>query len=299
MSLSTHTSWWMNSMSLPYLALSCSAMSVTGPHTRDVHSCGVANSSATGLCPRTSARSACMSDGGSRVSSIDSSPFTVASVSVCDLRRALAGVRDLVVGLRRHRDPHRRADQPPVLARGQQHRPRPGRVEAHGRRVDRRERVGLGGGLLGAVARLREQHVGRRHERPLRGLARVGRDVDRRRPVDRPPVLADHAEREPALAGRDGLDRERALRPGADEVGHLLQASCRRPAGSSPGPGSALRAPPRAAPGLRHRLDRIGGHRIGPAAAAGDREHDRGQRDSERRHEIRMTVAHHHGRRLA
>jgi hypothetical protein len=39
----------------PYLAFICSSMSVTGPHTRDWHSCGVANSSATGFLPTTSA----------------------------------------------------------------------------------------------------------------------------------------------------------------------------------------------------------------------------------------------------
>src|SRR5215212_2999576 len=73
----------MNSMSSPYLALSCSATSVTGPQTRDWHSCGVENSNATGFLPSTwSNESACMSLGGTRVSSSFSLPLTDASVSV-------------------------------------------------------------------------------------------------------------------------------------------------------------------------------------------------------------------------
>ena len=58
-------------------------MSVTGPHTRDWQSCGVANSSATGFSPTTSSKlRSCMSLGGVRVSSSSSSPPTEASVSV-------------------------------------------------------------------------------------------------------------------------------------------------------------------------------------------------------------------------
>ena len=58
-------------------------MSVTGPHTRDWHSCGVANSSATGFLPTTSANEErCMSLGGVRVSSSSSSPLTDPIVSV-------------------------------------------------------------------------------------------------------------------------------------------------------------------------------------------------------------------------
>src|SRR3954466_2774260 len=73
----------MNSTLSPYLALSCSATSVTGPQTRDWQSCGVENSSATGFLPSTwSSESLCMSLGGTRVSSSFSLPFTEASVSV-------------------------------------------------------------------------------------------------------------------------------------------------------------------------------------------------------------------------
>src|SRR3954469_14743875 len=73
----------MNSILSPYLALSCIATSVTGPQTRDWHSCGVENSSATGFLPSTwSNESSCMSLGGTRVSSSFSLPLTEASVSV-------------------------------------------------------------------------------------------------------------------------------------------------------------------------------------------------------------------------
>src|SRR3954469_23596458 len=68
----------------PYLALSCSSMSVTGPQTRDWHSCGVANSSATGFLPKTSAKDSWCSSGavGIRVSLGSSSPLAGATVSV-------------------------------------------------------------------------------------------------------------------------------------------------------------------------------------------------------------------------
>jgi magnesium chelatase family protein len=66
----------------PYLFCICSAMSVTGPHTREAHSCGVAKSSATGFLPTTSAKSVCMSEGGWRVSIFETSPAAVSSVSV-------------------------------------------------------------------------------------------------------------------------------------------------------------------------------------------------------------------------
>src|SRR3954467_12172721 len=73
----------MNSILSPYLALSCRATSVTGPQTRDWHSCGVENSSATGFLPSTwSNDSLCMSLGGTRVSSSFWLPLTEASVSV-------------------------------------------------------------------------------------------------------------------------------------------------------------------------------------------------------------------------
>src|SRR6185436_10186157 len=70
----------------PYLDFICSSMSVTGPHTRDWHSCGVENSNATGFLPTTSAKStACMSLGGTRVSILETSPLADASVSVWTL----------------------------------------------------------------------------------------------------------------------------------------------------------------------------------------------------------------------
>src|SRR5215211_823741 len=75
----------MKVICLPYLDLSCSAMSVTGPQTRDWHSCGVANSSATGFLPTTSANDCSCSSGavGIRVSTASSSPLAEATVSVC------------------------------------------------------------------------------------------------------------------------------------------------------------------------------------------------------------------------
>src|SRR5215212_9498411 len=74
----------MKSTCLPYLAFICAAMSTTGPQTRDWQSCGVANSSATGFLPTTSANeSPCMSSGGCRVSIDATSPLADASVSVC------------------------------------------------------------------------------------------------------------------------------------------------------------------------------------------------------------------------
>src|SRR5262245_3166797 len=73
----------MNSILSPYFAFSCRATSVTGPQTRDWHSCGVENSSAIGFLPSTlSNESLCMSLGGTRVSSNFSLPLTEAIVSV-------------------------------------------------------------------------------------------------------------------------------------------------------------------------------------------------------------------------
>ena len=68
----------------PYFAFICSSMSVTGPQTRDWHSCGVANSSATGFLPTTSAKDSLCSSGavGIRVSIDSSSPLAEATVSV-------------------------------------------------------------------------------------------------------------------------------------------------------------------------------------------------------------------------
>src|SRR5918997_4349015 len=74
----------MKSTRSPYFCLSCSAMSVTGPHTRDLQSWGVANSSATGFFPTTSENDVWCSSGagGRRVSIASSSPRAEATVSV-------------------------------------------------------------------------------------------------------------------------------------------------------------------------------------------------------------------------
>src|SRR3954465_9447543 len=74
----------MKSIRSPYFCLSWSAMSVTGPQTLDWHSWGVANSSATGFLPTTSAKDFWCSSGagGMRVSIDSSSPLAVATVSV-------------------------------------------------------------------------------------------------------------------------------------------------------------------------------------------------------------------------
>jgi hypothetical protein len=74
---------WMNSASSPYRALSSSATSTTGPHTRLWHRRGVANTSTTGFLPTTSAKScSCMVEGGTRVSIDSRSPPASASVGV-------------------------------------------------------------------------------------------------------------------------------------------------------------------------------------------------------------------------
>src|SRR3954462_10499203 len=77
----------MKSMRSPYFCLSWSSMSVTGPHTRDWHSCGVANSSATGFLPTTSANDFWCSSGagGIRVSIDLSSPLADPRVSLWTL----------------------------------------------------------------------------------------------------------------------------------------------------------------------------------------------------------------------
>ena len=70
-------------------AAAATATSVTGPHTREMHSCGVENSSATGRLPSTWLRETeAICSGGRRVVSSDVSPWTVAAVSV-----AIAGGR--------------------------------------------------------------------------------------------------------------------------------------------------------------------------------------------------------------
>src|SRR3954452_489431 len=78
----------------PYWGATWAAMSSTGPHTRDLQSAGVANSRTTGLRPSTSAKSVWESDlaGGTRVSTLEASPPTEASVGVCT-RIALSPTR--------------------------------------------------------------------------------------------------------------------------------------------------------------------------------------------------------------
>src|SRR5215208_1215041 len=80
----------MNSIWSPYLDSSCVATSVTGPQTRDWHSCGVENSSATGFLPTTSAKDSWCSSGavGIRVSIDSTSPLADATVSVSTLGAA-------------------------------------------------------------------------------------------------------------------------------------------------------------------------------------------------------------------
>jgi hypothetical protein len=73
---------WMNATS-GWWALTCSAMSTTGPQTRLGHSRGLANRIAIGRLPKAEAKStACMSSGGSRVSIRETSPRTDAAVGV-------------------------------------------------------------------------------------------------------------------------------------------------------------------------------------------------------------------------
>ena len=73
----------MNAAPLAPRALTCSAMSTTGPHTRLWHRAGVANSRTVGFLPTTSAKSSsCMVDGGTRVSIEDRLPETEAFVGV-------------------------------------------------------------------------------------------------------------------------------------------------------------------------------------------------------------------------
>ena len=86
----------MKVISSPYLARICSATSVTGPQTRDSHSCGVANSSATGFLPTTSAKLSCMSLAGSRVSSIALVALDGLERVRVGTRRGFADVGDLV-----------------------------------------------------------------------------------------------------------------------------------------------------------------------------------------------------------
>ena len=70
-------------------------MSVTGPQTREMHSCGVENSSATGCLPSTWLNDTeCMLSGGTRVVSSATLPCVVASVSV-----AMSGGRSPTSGI--------------------------------------------------------------------------------------------------------------------------------------------------------------------------------------------------------
>ena len=70
-------------------------MSVTGPHTLEIHSCGVENSSAIGFLPSTWLNDTeCMLSGGIRVVSNAMFPWVVASVSV-----AMSGGRSPTSGI--------------------------------------------------------------------------------------------------------------------------------------------------------------------------------------------------------
>ena len=131
-------------------------MSVTGPQTRDWHSCGVANSSATGFLPTTSAKDCSCSSGavGIRVSIDSSSPLAEATVSVCT-----RGAASPTCGDRR-----RRAGLTTLTCEGAASIPPPdwvtvstdhgpGLVNLHVGAVDRGEQVALARRLAGAERR--------------------------------------------------------------------------------------------------------------------------------------------------
>src|SRR5690242_15749060 len=85
----------MNVIRFPNSCCSWTAMSVTGPHTLEMHSCGVENSSATGFLPSKLLNDTeCMLSGGVRVVSTAVLPFTEAAVSV-----AIAGGREPTAGI--------------------------------------------------------------------------------------------------------------------------------------------------------------------------------------------------------
>ncbi len=111
--------------------------------------------------------------------------------------------------------------------------PRLGNVDVGG--VDRGERVLGGRRLLGAVARVGQQHVGGRDERADGRVVRRRRDVDRGRAVDRQAV-AGRPSRTPSGSVAGGEDRagHRQRRAGGHAVGELLRASCRRRPGTRP-----------------------------------------------------------------
>ena len=68
-------------------------MSVTGPHTLEMHSCGVENSRATGFLPRTWLNDTeCMLSGGTRVVSSGDAAVRGRQRVGGDVRRALTDV---------------------------------------------------------------------------------------------------------------------------------------------------------------------------------------------------------------
>jgi hypothetical protein len=74
---------WMNAVSPLCDALTCSAMSTTGPQTRTWQSAGVEKMSMIGRLPRTSAKlSSCIVPGGTRVSIDFTSPPADCTVGV-------------------------------------------------------------------------------------------------------------------------------------------------------------------------------------------------------------------------
>ena len=213
-------------MRSPYFACIWSATSTTGPQTRDWHSCGVANSSATGLRPSTSANDfACMSEGGlARVSIEATSPRAEPSVSVLTF-----GGRSPTPGMRSSRPaitliwPGAAKVLAPVL-RDREDRVAARPLERDLRGVDGGERVRLGRRLLGAVAALGDEHVGGRRVGALGRPVGVGGDVDGGLAVDEARAVVDDPEREPVRADGEDRAREPELGPrGAGSVGHLLQ----------------------------------------------------------------------------
>src|SRR4051794_36444012 len=205
----------MKSILSPYFASICSAMSVTGPHTRDWQSCGVENSSATGFLPTSSAKSAvCMSLGGPRVSIFETSPFALASVSVWTFgaiwpTRGIGSAEALATSIvvpapaslpslplvaestaYLPRPVYGPPAQLAVLPRGARGRAAPaGPGDRPRGALARPDRVGRRGGLLGAVALLGQQDVGGCDKRALGRRAGGLGHVERRLPVDRLPVL--------------------------------------------------------------------------------------------------------------
>ena len=216
----------MKSILEPYFSFICSAMSVTGPQTRDWHSCGVENSSATGLVPTTSANDfSCSSGaGGWRVSIFSSSPLadSIVSVSTFGADWPTSG---LVAPLARDLHLRGRGHEPAVRLRHDEHGPRALLGERHVGGVD-------GGEGSVSVAACLERYAGAVISRSAgagiraAGLgARRRRDVHRALAVHELAVGVDHPERQPVEPGGEHGAGQRRLRPAGHRVRDLLQAA--------------------------------------------------------------------------